>query len=61
MVKGSSWKGFLSSVALNKLRENVESKDIPSIISCYLSFVRIFGTGSETFRKLEREIKKSNW
>ena len=58
MVKGSSWKGLLSSVALNKLRENVESKDIPSIISCYLSFVRIFGTGSETFRKLEREIKK---
>lgn len=58
MVKGSSWKGFLSSVALNKLRENVESKDIPSIISCYLSFVRIFGTGSETFRELEREIKK---
>ncbi|NLV77631.1 MAG: CRISPR-associated protein [Tissierellia bacterium] len=59
MVKGSSWKGFLSSVALNKLRENVESKDIPSIISCYLSFVRIFGTGSETFRELEREIKKA--
>lgn len=58
MVKGSSWKGFLSSVALNKLRESVESKDIPSIISCYLSFVRIFGTGSETFRELEREIKK---
>lgn len=59
MVKGSSWKGFLSSVALNKLRESVESKDIPSIISCYLSFVRIFGTGSETFRELEREIKKA--
>lgn len=58
MVKGSSWKGFLSSVALNKLRESVESKDIPSIINCYLSFVRIFGTGSETFRELEREIKK---
>lgn len=58
MIRGSSWKGLLSSVALDKLKEKVESKDIKEIISCYSNFVRIFGTGSENFREAEKEIEK---
>lgn len=58
MIKGSSWKGLLSSVALNKLRKEVESKNIKDAIKYYSSFVRVFGTGSGNFRKVNKEIEK---
>lgn len=60
MIRGSSWKGLLSSTALDRLRKRVECQDcsIDKLISCYLSLVRVFGAGSEDFRKVEEEIKK---
>ena len=60
MIKGSGWKGYLSSTALKMLAEKVENDDssISDMIKFYLSYIRIFGTGSEDFRKLEEMITK---
>lgn len=56
MLRASSWKGKLSSVALDRLREKVESNNIKNILRYYLSYTRVFGTGSKDFRKVEKEL-----
>ena len=60
MIGASSWKGILSLVALDKLKEKVEYKKIEDLISYYLSFSRIFGTGSKDFRKVGEELERIN-
>ena len=59
MIRGSGWKGYLSSAALKKLKEKVKDNNytISNIIKYYLSYTRIFGTGSENFRKLRETIE----
>lgn len=59
MIKGSAWKGCFSHTVLKILREMICKEDIPfdDIIILYLSYIRIFGTGSDKFRAMENEIK----
>jgi len=61
MMRGSSWKGVLASAIRRIMQKN--KKDL---FDNYLSFVRLFGAGSEEFRKLidlvsEKEIKNNDF
>lgn len=60
MVRGSSWKGAFMKAALAKLNDYVEQGKINDVIKYYLSILRIFGAGSEDFRKVEDIIKEFN-
>ncbi|OQM46681.1 hypothetical protein B6A27_05885 [Anoxybacillus sp. UARK-01] len=59
MIKGSAWKGLLSHAALEIFNEklNKDIENVHDIFAFYISYIRIFGTGSEHFRKMEDEIK----
>lgn len=61
MIRGSGWKGYLSSAALKKLKEKAEDVNcaISDMIKYYLSYIRVFGTGSEDFREMGKIIKNS--
>lgn len=58
MIKGSSWKGSLLQAALRKMSDLIEIGDVKKVLDYYLAITRIFGTGSDDFRKIEDEIKK---
>ena len=61
MIRGSGWKGYLSSAALKKLREKAEDDNysISDMLKIYFSYTRVFGTGSENFRKMKETIETS--
>ncbi|MGC9365332.1 MAG: RAMP superfamily CRISPR-associated protein, partial [Fidelibacterota bacterium] len=61
MMRGSSWKGVLSTAIRSIMKKNKND-----LIENYLSFVRLFGAGSEEFRKMidlvsEKEIKNNDF
>lgn len=58
MIRGSAWKGILSATACRLIQEKLkdESISISAVIKDYRSCLRIFGTGSDDFRKLEQAI-----
>jgi len=56
IIKPSAWKGALFKCAIKKLKEK-EGKDFADT---YFKIYRIFGTGSEEFRKLSDWIQKEN-
>jgi len=56
MVRPSAWKGAFFNAAMKRLKEK-EGKDFADI---YFMIYRIFGTGSEEFRKLSQWIQKEN-
>lgn len=58
MVRGSAWKGSFFRAACKELNNFVEKEDIYNTIKCFSNIVRIFGTGSEEIRMLEKEIDK---
>ena len=53
MFRASSWKGVLASAVMKVMDEGKENLFIEN----YLSFIRLFGTGSDEFRALEKFIK----
>ncbi len=56
MVRGSAWKGMLLKVASKKLVELIENDKTSDAVQYFQSVLRIFGTGSEEFRKVEEAI-----
>lgn len=56
MVRPSAWKGAFFNAAMKRLKEK-EGKDFADV---YFRIYRIFGTGSEEFRKLSQWIQKEN-
>ncbi|MFU0800652.1 MAG: hypothetical protein ACFWUE_08350 [Xylanivirga thermophila] len=58
MIRGSNWKGILSAIGLKIIKEELYCEDIPTdkILENYMSMARIFGTGSENFRNLEKAL-----
>ena len=55
MIRGSGWKGAISSSFVELINEASGLSEKRNLIKSYL---RIFGTGSEDFRKLEQGLKK---
>ena len=59
LVRGSSWKGNFVHTAFEIIQEEVEdSEDIGNFLKNFFSFTRLFGSCSNDFRDLEKEIKK---
>jgi len=58
MLRGSSWKGALLKAARKTMSALLETGSVEEIFNHYLSMMRIFGTGSDDFRKVEEKIKK---
>lgn len=58
IIKGSSWKGALLKAARRKMNVLIEKGSVKDVLDNYLSITRIFGTGSDEYRKIEDEIKK---
>jgi len=56
MIRPSAWKGAFFKTAIKKFKEK-ENKDFADI---YFKIYRIFGTGSEEFRKLSEWIREGN-
>lgn len=54
MMRGSSWKGVIASAARTALEKDFSIEKI-------LSFGRLFGSGSEEFRKIEKKAIKNNY
>ena len=54
MMRGSSWKGVIASAARAVLEQDFSIENI-------LSFGRLFGSGSEDFRKIEDLAKKEEY
>ena len=61
MIRGAGWKGYLSSAALKILKEKSEDDryNISCIIKDYLSYTRVFGTGSKDFRSMKEILTSS--
>ena len=58
MVRGSGWKGAIASAAKKIIQEKFENNNLnKSVIECLINYIRLFGTGSEDFRKLEKYVK----
>ncbi len=53
MMRGSSWKGIIG----NAVREVIKNNN-NNLLEKYLSFVRLFGSGSDEFRVLIKNVKK---
>lgn len=53
MMRGSSWKGVLSTAIRSIMKKNKDN-----LLENYLSFVRLFGAGSEEFRKMIDLVSK---
>ncbi|MDQ7031100.1 MAG: RAMP superfamily CRISPR-associated protein [Desulfonauticus sp.] len=53
MIKGSGWKGAIASAFRKIINESDNKKET------IRSFMRIFGTGSNEFRELQKNIEKS--
>lgn len=58
MIRGSSWKGLFFGAVCKKLNNFVETGNMDNVIKYFLSTMRVFGTGSEEVRMLEKEIDK---
>ena len=56
MVRGAGWKGMLLKTASKKLAELMDKNQEVEAIRYFQSILRIFGTGSEEFRKIEKAI-----
>lgn len=54
MMRGSSWKGVIASAARAVLEQEFSVENI-------LSFGRLFGSGSEDFRKIEKKAITQNY
>lgn len=56
MIRGSNWKGILSATGLKMIKEELYYEDVSmdKMLENYMSMIRIFGTGSESFRNLEK-------
>lgn len=61
MIRGSGWKGAIAGAGkkiIEELYENGENKNGKDIWSYIFSYLKIFGTGNEDFRKLVYLIEK---
>lgn len=61
MIRGSSWKGVLFATALDFIRQKINDIEtgevsLNEILNYYTSIIRIFGTGSKSFRNLEKTL-----
>lgn len=61
MMRGSSWKGVLATAIRAVIKKNKND-----LLENYMSFVRLFGAGSEEFRNMinlvsEKEIKNDDF
>lgn len=58
MVKGSAWKGMLLKAASRKLEDYIENGETQKAVEHFQSALRIFGTGSDDFRKVVESAEK---
>ncbi len=60
MVRGSSWKGALSSAFKRMINERMKNEEltIENFGKLIMSFIRIFGVGSDEYRKITNELEK---
>ena len=58
MIRGSLWKGWLFKAAKYYLQDQIENHAISAkkVAEIYCAISRIFGTGSDEFRKFQKEI-----
>ena len=55
MIRGSGWKGAIARAGKDLINEKLDSVD-SNLRECISSYLRLFGTGSDDFRKLEQMI-----
>lgn len=58
MIRPSTWKGNFVHTAYKIIKNNYENnEDIEDFVYYFISFIRLFGSGSDEFRKLEGIIE----